>query len=117
MSLAEYIKKISKRIFYIWIFVSLIFSNQTYSQKIIENTNNQFNSVEDYQVNMLVELDVPAFRMPKKKYKVFYKNPNKIKVKAKGFGILPKTGLFTSPNDNFDNLKDIEISMMLFISL
>ena len=110
MSLAEYIKKISKRIFYIWIFVSLIFSNQTYSEKIIENTNNQFNSVEDYQVNMLVELDVPAFRMPKKKYKVFYKNPNKIKVKAKGFGILPKTGLFTSPNDNFDNLKDIEIS-------
>ncbi len=93
--------------------LSLSFASETYSKQIIENTNNQFNSVDDYKVNMLVELDVPAFRMPKKKYKVFYKNPNKIKVKAKGFGILPKTGLFTSPNDNFDNLKDIKISTIL----
>ena len=84
--------------------LSFSFTSETYSKQIIENTNNQFNSVDDYKVNMQVELDVPAFRMPKKKYKVFYKNPNKIKVKAKGFGILPKTGLFTSPNDNFDNL-------------
>ena len=90
--------------------LSFSFTSETYSKQIIENTNNQFNSVDDYKVNMQVELDVPAFRMPKKKYKVFYKNPNKIKVKAKGFGILPKTGLFTSPNDNFDNLKDIKIS-------
>ena len=59
---------------------------------------------------MLIELDVPAFRMPKKKYKVFYKNPNKIKVKAKGFGMLPKTGIFTSPSDNFDNLKNLYVS-------
>ena len=40
---------------------------------------------------MIIRLEIPAFRMPKKKYKVFYKKPNKIKVKAKGFGILPKT--------------------------
>ena len=93
--------------------LSFSFTSETYSKQIIENTNNQFNSVDDYKVNMQVELDVPAFRMPKKKYKVFYKNPNKIKVKAKGFGILPKTGLFTSPNDNFDNLKDIKISNVL----
>ena len=79
--------------------LSFSFTSETYSKQIIENTNNQFNSVDDYKVNMQVELDVPAFRMP-----------NKIKVKAKGFGILPKTGLFTSPNDNFDNLKDIKIS-------
>ena len=70
--------------------LSFSFTSETYSKQIIENTNNQFNSVDDYKVNMQVELDVPAFRMPKKKYKVFYKNPNKIKVKAKGFGILPK---------------------------
>ena len=58
---------------------------------------------------MNVKLEIPAFRMPKKKYKVFYKNPDMIKVKARGFGILPKTGLFTSPLDNFDNLKNIRI--------
>ena len=88
--------------------------NTTYSYNndfnyYIEKTNNQFNLINDYQVDMAIELDIPAFRMPKKKYKVFYKRPNKIKVKSKGFGILPKTGLFTSPNDNFDNLKNMKL--------
>lgn len=88
--------------------------NTTYSYDndfnyYIEKTNNQFNLINDYQVDMAIELDIPAFRMPKKKYKVYYKRPNKIKVKSKGFGILPKTGLFTSPNDNFDNLKNMKL--------
>jgi hypothetical protein len=76
----------------------------------IKKTNEKFNAVNDYQVDMIVRVAVPAFRMPKKKYKVYFKKPNKVKVKAKGFGILPKTGLFTSPNDNFDNLKNIKLS-------
>ena len=76
----------------------------------INQTNKQFNSIEDYEVNMSISVRIPAFRMPKKKYKVFYKQPNKIKVKSKGFGILPKTGLFTSPSDNFDNLKNLKIT-------
>ena len=99
------------------IIISIILTflfNTTYSYNndfnyYIEKTNNQFNLINDYQVDMAIELDIPAFRMPKKKYKVYYKRPNKIKVKSKGFGILPKTGLFTSPNDNFDNLKNMKL--------
>lgn len=113
MRLTKFIQDIKRLLFSLIVLSSYIFAIDSSSKRIIANTNNQFNSVEDYQVNMLVELDVPAFRMPKKKYKVYYKNPNKIKVKAKGFGILPKTGLFTSPNDNFDNLKDIKISNLI----
>ena len=95
------------------ILITFLF-NTTYSYDndfnyYIEKTNNQFNLINDYQVDMAIELDIPAFRMPKKKYKVYYKRPNKIKVKSKGFGILPKTGLFTSPNDNFDNLKNMKL--------
>jgi len=92
------------------LFFCLGLSNSYDSDYFIEKTNNQFNLINDYRVDMIIELDIPAFRMPKKKYKVFYKRPNKIKVKSKGFGILPKTGLFTSPNDNFDNLKNIELA-------
>ena len=78
--------------------------------RYVKNTNDKFNSIDDYQVQMTVKLDVPAFRMAKKRYKVYYKKPDKIKVKARGFGILPKTGLFTSPNDNFDNLENLRVS-------
>ena len=91
--------------------LAFFFAQQSIEERIIAKTNEQFNLIEDYQVNMVVNLDIPAFRMPKKKYKIYYKQPNKIKVKAKGFGVLPKTGLFTSPNDNFDNLKDISLSL------
>ena len=87
-----------------------LFSYQQEEKYYIEKTNEQFNLINDYKVDMSIKLEIPAFRMPKKKYKVYYKRPNKIKVKAKGFGILPKTGLFTSPNDNFDNLTNMKLS-------
>ena len=86
-----------------------LFSYEKIEDYCIRKSNEQFNSINDYQVDMTIKLEIPAFRMPKKRYKVFYKKPNKIKVKAKGFGILPKTGLFTSPNDNFDNLTNIKL--------
>ena len=87
-----------------------LFSYEKIEDYCIRKSNEQFNLINDYQVDMTIKLEIPAFRMPKKKYKVYYKKPNKIKVKAKGFGILPKTGLFTSPNDNFDNLTNIKLT-------
>lgn len=90
-------------------FESNSFCNEKIEDYYIRKTNEKFYSINDYQVDMIVRIQVPAFRMPKKKYKVYYKQPNKIKVKSKGFGVLPKTGLFTSPNDNFDNLKNIKL--------
>ena len=75
--------------------------------RIINKTQKQFEKAFDYQVTMKIELKVPGFRMPKKKYKVFFKQPNKLKIKSRGFGMLPKTGIFTSPKDNFDNLKNM----------
>ena len=98
---------ITSRIILLFLLYSFLFSNESEEDYYIRKTNEKFNEVNDYQVEMIIRVKVPAFRMPKKKYKVFYKKPNKIKIKSKGFGILPKTGLFTSPNDNFDNLKNI----------
>ena len=98
---------ITTRIILLFLLYSFLFSNESEEDYYIRKTNEKFNEVNDYQVEMVIRVKVPAFRMPKKKYKVFYKKPNKIKIKSKGFGILPKTGLFTSPNDNFDNLKNI----------
>ena len=78
-------------------------------EMIVDKTQKQFEKAFDYQVTMKIELKVPGFRMPKKKYKVFFKQPNKLKIKSRGFGMLPKTGIFTSPKDNFDNLKNMRL--------
>ena len=87
-----------------------LFANDHYLtdvERVVDKTQKQFEKAFDYQVTMKIELKVPGFRMPKKKYKVFFKQPNKLKIKSRGFGMLPKTGIFTSPKDNFDNLKNM----------
>ena len=83
--------------------------SSNYIKKIILNTEQQYQKVSDFQVEMEINLSVPGFRMPKKKFKVFFKQPNKVKINTKGFGVLPKTGLFTSPSDNFDNLRSLSL--------
>ena len=77
-----------------------------YIDRIINNTQKKFELVNDFEVKIKIDLNIPAFRMPQKKYKAFFKQPNKFKIKTKGFGVLPKTGLFTPPQENFNKLKD-----------
>ena len=85
------------------------FSNNS-PEYIIKKTDDQFREINNYQVDMVISIAIPAFRMPKKKYKVYFKQPDKIKVKSRGFGLLPKTGMFTSPLENFSNLSNIRFS-------
>ena len=99
-----------KSIFTIIAFFNHIFSSNFSIDDIILKTNEEFEKVSDFQAKMTVSLDVPGLRMPKKEYRAYYKRPNKFKATTKGFGVLPNTGLFTSPKDNFDNLKDLIIN-------
>ena len=85
------------------------FSNNN-PEYIIKKTDDQFREINNYQVDMVISIAIPAFRMPKKKYKVYFKQPDKVKVKSRGFGLLPKTGMFTSPLENFSNLSNIRFS-------
>ncbi len=89
---------------------NLLHSSDILLDEIIMKTNEEFEKVSDFQAKMTVSLDVPGLRMPKKEYRAYYKRPNKFKATTKGFGVLPNTGLFTSPKDNFDNLKDMNIN-------
>ena len=94
----------------ILILINFLFtsSNETkkHVDRIINNTQKKFELVNDFEVKIKIDLNIPAFRMPQKKYKAFFKQPNKFKIKTKGFGVLPKTGLFTPPQENFNKLKD-----------
>ena len=88
---------------------SLVYTNTNLLDRAIIKTTNEYEKVKDFQAQMTVELNMPGIRIPKKTYKVYFKQPNKFKADTKGFGMLPNTGIFTSPKDNFDNLKNLEI--------
>ena len=76
-------------------------------QRLISNTQNQFEKARDYQVTMTIELKVPGFRCLEKDIQ-YFKQPDKLKIKSRGWNAT-KTGLFTSPRDNFDNLKNMRL--------
>ena len=92
------------------IFSPIVYTNNDLLNRAIKKTTIEYEKVKDFQAQMTVELDIPGLRMPKKTYKVYFKQPNKFKANTKGFGMLPNTGIFTSPKDNFDNLKNLQIS-------
>ena len=97
---------------YITLFIiltSLVYTDTNLLNRAIRETTNEYEKVKDFQAQMTVELNMPGIRIPKKTYKVYFKQPNKFKADTKGFGMLPNTGIFTSPKDNFDNLKNLEI--------
>ena len=92
------------------LWINILFSiERNEITRIIDKTDNAYQRVRDFEAKMIINLNVPGFRLPKKEYKVYYKSPNKVKVNTKGFGVLPKTGLFTSPRENFNNLKNIQL--------
>ena len=73
---------------------------------IIQKAHQKFLTIKDYSVDIAVDLFMPAIRIPRSNYEVFYKQPGKVEIKSRKFGILPKAGLFESPQENFDNLDD-----------
>lgn len=74
---------------------------QTASQ-IINKVNTNFSRVNDYTADMNIHLDVSFIKMKDIAAKVFFKKPNKFKVKAEGIMLLPKQ----NPNNIQAMLKD-----------
>ena len=49
--------------------------------------------IEDYEVDIKLDLDIPGFRMPSRNIHYMYKSPDMSKVEVKGFAIVPKQGI------------------------
>jgi hypothetical protein len=64
------------------------------SQKALQDLMmGNWERIEDYEVDIKLELDIPGFRMPSRNIHYMYKAPNLSKVEVKGFAIVPKQGI------------------------
>ncbi len=80
----------------------LLFTILAYAQgkdpaAILEKVKNEFEKVEDYQVDVQIKVDVSFLKMPDRKAVIFYKKPDKFHVESDNFALLPKSGLNFSP--------------------
>jgi len=65
--------------------------------KILEAVRQKFNQAKDYQVNVNVKLDMSFIKVPDMNVKVFFKQPDRVKLQSEGFAMVPKQGLNFSP--------------------
>ncbi len=65
--------------------------------KILNAVRQKFNQAKDYQVDVSVKLDMSFIKVPDMNVKVFFKQPDEIKLQSEGFAMVPKQGINFSP--------------------
>lgn len=73
------------------------FSQEIKPEVIISEVQNNFNRVQDYQVDVSIKVDVNFLKVPESKAKLYFKQPDKIHFESDGFALLPKEGVNFSP--------------------
>jgi outer membrane lipoprotein-sorting protein len=86
-----------KKILILILFTSVCFAQNHKPEDVLEMVKENFSKVKDYEVNVKIKVDVNFLKVPDSQAKIFYKQPDKIKLKSDGFALLPKEGLNFSP--------------------
>lgn len=84
----------------IFLFVLIINLNAqtTDPNEIVNSVITKFNQVKDYEVDIEIKVDVEFLKVPDSKAKLYFKQPDKVKLKSEGFALLPKDGIDFSPS-------------------
>lgn len=67
-------------------------------EKLLTQVKDAFNQVKDYEVDVNIIIDVEFLKVPETNAKIYFKQPDKVKVDAEGFALMPREGLNFSPN-------------------
>ena len=81
-----------------FITIQMGFSQSKNPDEIISGVITNFNKVNDYQVDVNIKVDVEFIKVPETKAKIYFKQPDKVHLKAEGFAMLPKNGMEFSPS-------------------
>lgn len=87
-----------KRVVLFLIAASIIsFAQQKDPQKIINEVKAKFDKIRDYEVDIRIRLDFSMVKIPETNAKLYFKQPDKVKIDSKGFAMLPKQSTNFSP--------------------
>ncbi len=88
---------IIKKLIILLLVTTASFAQDLKPEDVIERVKDNFAKVNDYEVNVNIKVDVNFLKVPESKAKIYYKQPDKIRLKSEGFALLPKEGLNFSP--------------------
>lgn len=85
----------------IFIYTALAVTNSFAQKKdpdeILQRVVSEFNKVEDYTVDVEISVDISFLKMPDRKAKIYFKQPDKVHIESDAFTILPKQAIRFSP--------------------
>ncbi len=86
-----------KSIIFLFFITVICFAQNKKSDEILDTVKENFNKVKDYEVKVNIKVAVNFLKVPEAQAIIYYKQPDKIKLKSEGFAMLPKEGLNFSP--------------------
>lgn len=90
--------------FLLILFSTIILQGQQKNpDEILNDVKNKLESFEDYQVDLSIKVDMEFLRIPNVYSKVYFKQPNKMKMESDDFAVLPKEGVNFSPAQLLQN--------------
>ncbi len=87
-----------KVLLFMFIFIYCLgFAQNKDPNKILKAVKTRFDKVQDYQVDVSVKVNMDFVKVPESKAKLYFKQPDKVKIDSKGFTMLPKQSINFSP--------------------
>ena len=87
------------KILSIILFVLVGFTNAQVkdAEQILNEVKDKFNKIKDYEVDVSIFVDVDFLKVPESNAKIYFKQPDLVKLDSEGFALLPKEGVNFSP--------------------
>jgi outer membrane lipoprotein-sorting protein len=90
-------KKVYLLIFLFFISIFAVCAQTKNPNKILEAVRQKFEKIKDYEVDVIAKVDINFLKVPETKAKIYFKQPDKVKMQSDGFAMLPKQSLNFSP--------------------
>lgn len=76
---------------------SILFS-QFNASELLSRVEQRFQEIKDYTAEALVSVEMERIRIPRRKMKIYFKQPDKFQLESEGFAMMPRAGLGFIPS-------------------
>ncbi len=87
-------KNLLRIVFLVFLYGTLSAQNST---PLLESVRHKLNRVNDYTVDMRIKINVNFLKMKDTRARLYFKKPDKIKLEARGFALVPRASFNFSP--------------------
>ncbi len=88
-----------KQLFFIILIYTTLVAQEHNPNELLKVIQTEYNKIKDYSVDIEIDIDVNFVDAPQSKAKLYFKQPDKVKIESEGFAIIPKQGLTFSPSE------------------